>query len=209
MGIGAHVLAAAGSVYPRWAVGFHDASFIGWVCTAGYVAAAVFSWSAGNQARSRGQRHARLFWLGLALALAGLGINKELDLHDLLIQTARDLSLAEGWYERRRIVLGSVLVAVAAGGTLGLWMLLPRLRPFTHEMRVAGIAFITLCGVLLLRGAPWSVVSSVLTLNVTGQEDGLLHVHLSEVFELVALAWIAPAARRVAKPRSGGDPLGR
>lgn len=205
MGVTEAILAAAGSVHPRWAFGFHDASFIGWVCTAGYVAVAVLCWRAGGQAQARGQNNARLFWLGLALALTGLGINKELDLHDLLIQTVRDLSFAEGWYERRRIVLGAVLAAVAVAGAVGSFTLLPRLRPFSREMRMACIAFVTLFTVLLLRSAPWSAVARVLTFHVTGQEDGPLHVHLSELIELLTLAWIAPAAHRFAKPRSADD----
>lgn len=209
MGVSQLFLAAAGSAPVRWAAGFHDATVIGWVCTAGYLAAAGLCWAAGNQARTRGEGNAHLFWLGLAVALAGLGINKQLDLHDLLIQTGRDLALAQGWFEQRRMVLGVGLTALAVLGAASVFLLLPRLRPFSPEMRVAGTTLVVLFAVLLLRSAPWPVVARVLTFHVTGREDGLLHVHLSELVELLALAWIAPAARRVARSRTVANPTDR
>lgn len=172
-----------------------------WLCVAAYLTATLCSLRAFAARAPDRHPKARSFWLLLAIGLVGLGINKPLDLHDLAIQVGRDLSIAEGWYAERRIVLGACLLAAAGAGAVGAVWLHRRLHPLSREMRLAFGSFAALAGLLLLRGSPFPIVADLLTLPLLSKEDGLFHIHFSEVLELLILVAIAVAARRTARGR--------
>jgi hypothetical protein len=190
------LLAAAVPFHRRWTFGVNDTSAMGWLCAAAYLAATTLCLKArGGHTQGR-HPNARILWLGAALCLAGLGLNKPLDLHDLAIQIVRDLSVAQGWYEQRRLFLGTFIVAAGAVGTALAVVLDRRFHPLSPELRLASAGLAALGGMLLLRGSPFPVVAKLLTAHLVTEEDGLFHIHLSEVLELLLLAIIARAAWR-------------
>ncbi|MBI2925607.1 MAG: hypothetical protein HYY24_07880 [Verrucomicrobia bacterium] len=188
------VLGAAALPRDRWAPRLGDPSLIAWVCVATYLATMALCFRARQRARPGQEQHLRTFWLGLSLCLAFLALNKELDLHVLLIQTGRDLAGADGWLQHRRIVLGAFLAALGVVGAGAVILVLRRLRPAGREVYLALVGFASLMGFLLLRVSPLEPISKLLTIHIFTEEDGFAHVHLSELLELVNLAIIAAGA---------------
>ena len=106
-----------------WTPGIGDPTALGWATTFGYLGAAVRAFRTGLTGRRASPPGQREFpaWFIIGAALLLLGLNKQLDLQDLLRQAGRELALAQGWYAQRRIVqfgfvalLGVVVLAGAA-----------------------------------------------------------------------------------------------
>lgn len=97
-----------------WHPGFGDADITGFVLLALYTAAGLLAfviiWRAPFPIRSHFRE--RLFWVLLLIFLVALTVNKQLDLHVFLINTARCLAKAEGWYENRRLIQREVAIAL-------------------------------------------------------------------------------------------------
>jgi hypothetical protein len=114
-----------------WSPGIGDPDFVGWATVVGYLTASYLCWrrfrslgASGHDAVPRamgslvtlflafagarrrllalptGQR-LRTLWLGLAVVLLLLGINKQLDLQTALTEGARIWSKSAGWYTKR------------------------------------------------------------------------------------------------------------
>ena len=98
----------------RWSPGIGDPTPIAWLTVVLY---ALCAWQchrlAAGHAGPLGRSETRLWWI-LALGLAALGINKQLDLQTALTEFARSLAYQDGWYERRRAVQLLFIYAVAA-----------------------------------------------------------------------------------------------
>lgn len=102
-------------VAERWSPAIGDPQITGWVTVAAYVVAALMS--AAVWLRLKGRR-GRVFWAMVALLLAALAVNKQLDLQSALTAAGRCLARAQGWYGERRLVqlgfiavLGTVMLA--------------------------------------------------------------------------------------------------
>jgi len=83
-------------------------------------------------------------WLGLALILLLLGINKQLDLQTALTETGRIMAHSEGWYEKRRTIQVGFILFVAL---IGIWgfgtvLLLARGRMRSLRSVLAGTIFL-------------------------------------------------------------------
>ena len=133
----------------NWSPGIGDPTFVGWFTVLAYVVAAALCWRDYRRladSTTRGfeghlasvlplilalfvskrrmltlperQRVAAL-WLGLAIALLALGVNKQLDLQTALTEIGRMLARDEGWYAVRRKVQAAFIVVVAV---TGLWL---------------------------------------------------------------------------------------
>ena len=100
-------------VHGRWVAGIGDPSLVGWITVGAYALAALLA--ARNVAAARRSAAPTAFWWLLLALLLLLGVNKQLDLQTWFGQTARDMVLAQGWYERRR-VLQALFVALLCGG---------------------------------------------------------------------------------------------
>ena len=96
-----------------WAPRIGDPTLMGWATVAAYFAAAILATLAARRATGR----QRAFWIGLAVILLALTVNKQLDLQSALTEAGRCISKAQGWYEARRsvqvIFIEAVLVASA------------------------------------------------------------------------------------------------
>ena len=95
-------------VFGMWSPTLGDPTAMGWVTVVCYLAAAVlavfvFFWQTGRQ---------RIFWLGLAIFLVALAVNKQLDLQSALTAAGRCMAQAQGWYEERRSVQVIFIVAI-------------------------------------------------------------------------------------------------
>ncbi len=105
-----------------------DPTPLGWTITLAY---ALVAWRCAALARGAVDRGARRFWLMLAIGLACLCVNKQLDLQAAVTAYARETAKAAGWYADRRPVQIAALAAAAvlALGALALagWSMRGRL----------------------------------------------------------------------------------
>jgi hypothetical protein len=132
----------------RWRPGLGDPTIVGFLTTLAYFAAAgvcALAWrrerfiAAAVPAAIKPR-----FWLALALVMAALGINKQLDLQTLFTQLGRDAALAGGWYKQRHIAqVAFILVLATAGATftaLACWYLRRSWR--RYALAIIGIAYL-------------------------------------------------------------------
>ena len=132
----------------RWEPGIGDPTVVGWLTVVAYGFAAWACWraSAGRGARTRLRTTAggARFWLLLAISMALLSINKQLDLQSLLTQVGRDIAVHEGWWDRRRAVQATFIAGVAIAGVLAVclmgWLSWPLTRG--RALALAGIGFL-------------------------------------------------------------------
>ena len=167
---------------------------MGWVTVFAYVYAGLVCFQAfralrnsGRSARSQvllGDTRLALCWLGLALLLAALGINKQLDLQSLLTQVAKDMAYAQGWYEERRRVQVAFITGILAVFSIvtagGIWWL----RAHLKRLRLALVGTAFLLTFIVVRAASFHDVD-VLLYRATGP------FKLNWLFELSGIACIA------------------
>jgi hypothetical protein len=140
-----------------WRPGIGDPTAIGWLTTFSYVLATglclasyFFISRASAHATSRAtvvsddRGEARL-WLALSIAMALLGINKQLDLQTLLTEVGRTVARQQGWYQRRhhvQLIFAMVFTAAAVAGAL--------LLVFLARRHGAGVRVALFGGTLLI-----------------------------------------------------------
>ena len=180
----------------RWTWGFNDPTVMGWALTAAYFLAAVAAgWAAGRTEAARPPME-RAAWSLLAWSLLVLGLNKQLDLQNLLRDRARELYLEQGWYASRHLLIGlaltGVLLALAGGG----WALRRGLPGLSRPLRRALFLLFGLAGVILLRFLPIPSLSGLLGYTLLESQSEVWHFHVVELLELALVGWIAREALR-------------
>jgi hypothetical protein len=107
---------------------------MGWFTVVVYALVAALAWRAWSARRER-------LWLGTAVLMALLCVNKQFDLQSLFTDIGREIARHGGWYEdRRRVQKGFVLAVLAGAGVFGccfVW----RFREFlaSHKLLAAGL----------------------------------------------------------------------
>ncbi len=183
----------------RWQPGIGDPTLVGWISVVAYFAAALLSLRAQ---RSSGPARVRAYWLTLAVVLALLGVNKQLDLQSWLTQSGRDLARAQGWMESRRAVqvlflAGLSAVCLAASGGVLWW-----LRGVLARVRTSVIGFALLLGWVVARAASFHHLDLILGTRITG-------LPFNSLMELGPLALIAWSAWRFSRGTTSASPGGR
>ena len=98
-----------------WTPHVGDPTAIGWITTLAYLAGAA----AAARAAWCGDGVRRLpvpFWVGIAVLMALLGINKQLDLQTAFTQIMRHFARTQGWYGRRRALQAVFILMMSAAG---------------------------------------------------------------------------------------------
>jgi len=162
----------------------HDQGQLAWSVVFGYFVAAVLAWRAGSVAAGR----ERSLWLGTAIALLLLGINKQLDLQTDLTMIAKYAAHKEGWYDHwRRPVQGLFLLLLGAGA-IGFAIFLSRwLRDTAVSAKVAAIGLVILLAFIFARAASFHHLDYWVTVNIAGMRSGWW-------LELVGILVISAAA---------------
>ncbi len=121
----------------HWRPTIGDPSAMGWFTVAAYAVGAILAARAWLGTKQR-------IWLAVALGMAALCVNKQLDLQSLFTDIGRVVAYREGWYERRRefqkwFVLGAIAGAGIVGGCFiwrfhGFWL--------RHKLLTAGLLFL-------------------------------------------------------------------
>ncbi len=136
-----------------WRFQLGDNQPLGWTITAGYGLAAVIAWmtATGASFPAASRRSERAFWVFLAIFLAFMCVNKQLEFHTYITNTGRCVARAEGWFGQRREVQAQFLMLVAAIVALLLGTVLFWLRRAILRNWLAVIGLVVLFSFILLR----------------------------------------------------------
>ena len=178
----------------RWHLGFNDPTFGGWAVTGGYAVAALVALLAWRRAVPGFERR---FWGLVCALLIALAINKQLDLHILLIDMGRAWAVDQGYYQQRRAIqIAFTFGAGMAGFAVLAWMVFAT-RPRDPMVRLALLGLVLTAGYVLLRAAAFNHADSFLKTEIAGMRwDWLV--------ELAGIALIGFAAWRYRSGQSAG-----
>ena len=147
---------------------FNDRTTFAWVVVGFYFAAAGASLWAARRADSR----ERYFWIGTAILLVLLGLNKELDLQTVLTQQARALVRHLGLYEERRLMQGIFLLSLTAAGLIAAFMLGAWLRRSSKPAKAAAVGLVLLFAFVVMRAASFHHIDHWVTMDIAGLRSG-------------------------------------
>lgn len=181
----------------RWEIGISDPTVVGWVTVVAYGVATIL---ALRCARRSPEPLEYKFWAALTVALALLGINKQLDVQSLITQLGRDFAHWQGWYESRRLVqaafIGFLIAAGLAIGALLAWIA----RRLPRTTQVAAVGLVLLVVFVVIRGISFHHVDALLRSDIEG-------MRFNWVLELTPLIVISVSAWR--RHAAAGPPAGR
>lgn len=172
---------------------------MGWMTVGFYGVCALTAALAAWRARADFLKGERRIWTWVAILMAALCVNKQLDLQSLFTDIGRVLASNEGWYAQRRTFQKWFVLGVLAGSLMTTGLLWWRFRSFwrRHFLLASGLAF--LVTFIVVRAISFHHVDLILKMTVSG-------VRMNWFLELggIALIWIAalselPGKRRCAK----------
>jgi hypothetical protein len=176
-----------------WIKGLGDAYILSWPNTVLYgcsFVVAIFKWR--ELKRTQAPLAEQYFWCFMVLLLFFLGINKQLNFQNLLIDMGRRIAQHGGWFEKRRLV--QEWFAYALFGVVGCCalVLVISIRKLWRRNVLAITGLGVLCAYTLLRAALLShVVGRVAYLSSRGR------FRATDVIELVGiLCVLANALKR-------------
>ena len=181
----------------RWHLAIGDPTIAGWTVCALYAAAAATAIAVLRSAHfdQNHRRQSQAFWGMIAVVMAALALNKQLDLQSLLTALGRCLAQDQGWYENRRLVQRDFIIALAGlaaltGGAL-FWMLRGGLRQNLLPL----LGLVALASFIVIRAGHFFHIF------VTDQAaaDFLLHL-LTSALELLCPVLILVAGWHLLRP---------
>jgi len=168
----------------RWHPGIGDPNTTGWITVVAYLLA---FWLCARCARRSSNGGEQRFWTLTALVMLLLGVNKQLVVQSWLTYIERDVVLARGWYEHRRM-FQALFIFWLGIGVLGVKVWLgARLVNLHHATRVAGMGLLLLGAFVVLRAASFHHVDAMLNLNFS-------QIRINALLELGAIAVIVYGA---------------
>lgn len=166
----------------RWRPVIGDSTFMGWFTVAAYAFAALLAMRVWFQQRDR-------LWLLVALGMAALCVNKQLDLQSLFTDIGRVASYHLGWYEDRRTVQKWFVLGVIGGAAVfGGWFVWHR-HAFWRRHMLLSFGLFFLMTFIVVRAISFHHFDVFL-------KDERLGVRMNWVLELGGISMIALAALR-------------
>lgn len=168
-----------------WTPSIGDPNIMGWVTVAVYAACALAAlqlWIR-NPFQGPGASRERLFWGGVCVLMAFLGVNKELDLQTLMTVIGRCHAKLNGWYNERQALQRGFILALALGAFLfalgTAWFLRASLR--RNILAVLGLAFVL--GFVVIRAVGFHDVDHLISTEV-------MSIRVNWILELSGLVLI-------------------
>jgi hypothetical protein len=150
-----------------WSPGIGDPSIAGWLTVVAYFAAAYLCLVVGRRREIKRGSEAP-FWTVLALGLAALGVNKQLDLQSAVTEFGRWLAKRQGLYgqhrELQRWFIGWVLVIALAVGAALTW----KIRKSPRATKIAGLGVCALLTFIVVRAASFHNFDHSLGVRILG-----------------------------------------
>jgi glucan phosphoethanolaminetransferase (alkaline phosphatase superfamily) len=147
---------------------FNDRTAFAWVVVVFYFVGAAAALWAANSADSRERR----FWLATGILLILLGLNKELDLQNLLTQSVRAAVRELGLYEQRRLMQGAFLLLLTVAGLVAAFVLGVWLRRSSKPAKAAAAGLVLLFAFVVMRAASFHHIDHWVTIDVAGLRSG-------------------------------------
>ena len=169
-----------------WRFRANDPGTLSWIAVCAYLSTAALCWRA-----AKNDLQSREMWARFAIVLAVLGLNKQLDLQTLFINSVRSLTHDPGWYTDRSPVKRlciHVLTSVSFWGTG--WMFWQKRNQWRAVGFVcAGSAM--LIAYISLRASPLPHAGQLPVRSTSGAQLG------QSILELTGLLFIALGASKV------------
>ncbi len=175
-----------------WMPGIGDPTVYGWVTVAAYALGALCCWWASTRAPSRERR----FWLLLAVVMAFLCVNKQLDLQTLMTDAGRFEARARGWYAQRHEYQLLFIVLLTVVSVLAVLTLLRRARRSSTPVKGAIVGLALLLLFVLVRASSFHKVDWFINLHLAG-------LRANHVMELGGIALVTVFAFAAARKRGG------
>lgn len=182
----------------RWRFAIGDRNAVAWLTVGAYALAAALAARAFLAARAgqrllapidpreaRNQALLKRVWLLIAITLVALGINKQLDLQTLFVQTVRDRAFAGGWYDDRRGYQEDFIVVVLALGMIATILLAVSLRHVIRRVVLAVVGMGLLVSFVVIRASSFHYVDAVLALGT---------IRLNWIIELAGIGLMIASA---------------
>jgi hypothetical protein len=180
------------------------ASIAAWAFATARRAELRFSVSEPGEARD--QRSMKHLWLLITVTMVLLGLNKQLDLQTLLIQTVRERAYEHGWYnDRRRYQVDFILIISAAAVFFGIGLSL-RLRRVLRRVIVAVAGLGMLVVFVLIRASSFHYVDRALSLGGRFRVNALIELSGIGLIIGAALQWQVAEQRLLANRMSSTMP---
>lgn len=161
----------------RWHLGIGDPTVWGWLTVLAYLLAMARCFVKAKQDHLAGSPYQ--FWLYLGIFLLLLSINKQLDLQTWFSQVLRDLSLAHGWYEQRRILQLAFIVSIASVMLVLFVTLRIYLWNLWRSYKLVWSGLILLCVFILIRAASFHHIDILIRQTLLGLELNVLLENLA------------------------------
>jgi hypothetical protein len=176
----------------RWHPGIGDPNLTGWVTVLAYgVAFALCALCAAREpAGAPAAEPARRVWIAVALLMALLGVNKQLDLQTWFTEVGRDMAMAQGWYAARQKVQVLFIGVLGVAGVIAMAWLQHVLRRLGSEVRGVVAGLVVLMVFVVTRAASFHHVDRLLSLELAP------HVRFNAVLELSGIGLVIGAALR-------------
>lgn len=161
----------------RWHLGIGDPTVCGWLTVLAYLLAMARCFVKAKQDHLAGSPYQ--FWLYLGIFSLLLSINKQLDLQTWFSQVLRDLSLAHGWYEQRRILQLAFIVSIASVMLVLFVTLRIYLWNLWRSYKLVWSGLILLCVFILIRAASFHHIDILIRHTLLGLELNVLLENLA------------------------------
>lgn len=174
-------------VMQRWSPQIGDPGLTGWLTVLAYAVCAMLALAVWR--RLKGQR-GRVFWAVLALLLAALAVNKQLDLQSAVTVTGKCLARAQGWYDHRR-VLQALFIALVAGGALAMLLgLTVSLRGRLRRNLLAAAGLTLVLSYVVVRAFSFHHFDRLIGAQNLGVTNNFLFENAGLVLIAVNAAWL-------------------
>ena len=166
----------------RWRPEIGDPSLMGWFTVAAYAVAAILAGWVWLRRKEK-------IWGIVALAMAGLCVNKQLDLQSLFTDIGRVAAYHGGWFEQRRLYQKRFVIGLVAGaGIFGTWFIW-RYNAFWVRHKLLTVGGFFLLTFIVVRAISFHHFDSFL-------KDEVLGVRMNWALELIGISLIGLAAVR-------------
>jgi len=171
-------------VFDRWSPGIGDPTVMGWVTVAAYGVAAILCFATFHRS---GGKSVRFFWLVLAVLLAFLMINKQLDLQSALTAVGRCVSKMQGWYEERKPVQVLFIIGIIFASLIFGWVMFRAMRQHVRTTWLAMVGLVFLLSFVAVRAIGFHDFDVFIGLRI-------YNIRMNWVLELGGITMIAANA---------------
>ncbi|WP_265501932.1 hypothetical protein [Paracoccus beibuensis] len=155
----------------QWSPQIGDPDVTGWLTVLSYSVTAFLALAVWRDLKGR---RGRAFWAVLAVLLAFLAINKQLDLQSAVTAAGKCLARAQGWYANRRIVQVAFIAVLLAGVLVTLAGAMMALRGSLSRNLLAVVGLAILLGFVMVRAVSFHHVDLLIGSRSLGVPNNFL-----------------------------------